>query len=232
DDPYFFDKLKIHAWTKSPLISGIEVGKGLLDLGEEGFWNTYHRRELLHLLRARWNDIPIGARDKIERRIIVGQKLPKGNRSGKVRKHRASISASILGWLRNNGCALSQKTVSRLPGLQAADPDWNAKWELSADQSLDGRTDFVAIKSDPSKIIDLPIPEIIEAADKHSAHPFMEFTEYRPFSGLVKEKPSRALAALAYEARRKHFPTKFWEMALSEWPEGLSSRLQWLLGER
>lgn len=56
DEEYFFDKLKLHAWAKS-FFSGKEVGEGLLRLDEQSFWNGYNRRELLHLLRIRWNDL-------------------------------------------------------------------------------------------------------------------------------------------------------------------------------
>jgi hypothetical protein len=192
----------------------------------------YNRRELLHLLRDRWSDIPPETREKIEERIIAGRTIEQGKDIDGALKNQASISASMLGWMRINGCILSDNTASRLPTIQAMNPDWDARWELGADQSLDGRTGYVAVRADPTKIIDLPISRIIEAAEQQSTRPFMEFTEHRPFSGLVKQRPERALAALAYQARRKDFPLQFWETALADWPEELSERLQWLFAAR
>lgn len=138
----------------------------------------------------------------------------------------------MLGWLSRNECELSRTTSKRLPNLRAQVQDWNDAWELTADHSMDGRTGWVSIKDDPGNIIDLPISETIAAAEQNSTRPFMEFTEYRPFNGLVKQRPQRALAALAFQARRNNFPLRAWETALAEWPTGLPSRLQWLFAER
>jgi hypothetical protein len=134
--------------------------------------------------------------------------------------------------LQKNGCVLSDNTDRSLPTLRAVDPRWNSAWELNADHSLDGRAGYVSVKDDPAKILDLPISQIIDAAGQHSTRPFMEFTEHRPFAGLVKQRPQIALAALAYQARRSNFPIKYWEAALEHWPPDLSERLQTLFAFR
>ena len=144
----------------------------------------------------------------------------------------AGTAASMLGWLQHNGCTLSDNTTRRLADIRAIDPSWDERWKSNADQSLDARVGYVSVKTDPSKILDLPIPQIIEAADQHSVRPFMEFAEYRPFSGLVKQRPQRALAALAYQARRGNFPLSFWQTALADWPDDLPERIQWLFAAR
>lgn len=230
-EEYFFDKLKLHAWTQS-LFTGTEVADGLLGLQEQSFWNGYNRRELLHLLRSRWNDLPQASCDEIENRIIAGSPTRTDEDPSSARKQRASIAAGILGWLSRNGCNLSKATLHHLPELRAQDPDWNDRWELTADYSLDGRTGWVSVKDDPKNIIDLPISQVIAGAEQNSTRPSMEFTEYRPFEGLVKQKPQRALAALAFEARLGRFPIRHWQTALAEWPTSSPSRLQWLFAER
>lgn len=229
---FFFNKLTIYAWTKTMLFSGKEVGEGLTDLHEEGFWDTYHRRELLHLLRGRWADIPPEIRVQIEERIIAGQTISETEDREKAERRNAGAAASILGWMRRNGCTLSEDTARRLPLIQAKDPDWDDRWESSADHSLEGRSGYVTVNADPSKIVNTPISEIIEAAEKHSTRPFSEFTEHRPFSGLVKQRPQRALAALAYQARRDNYPLRFWEITLGDWPDNASDRLQCLFAAR
>lgn len=231
DEMYFFDKLKLHAWTKS-IFTGKEIGEGLIAFQDQSFWDEYNRRELLHLLKARWDDLPKFSRSKIESRIIAGRAARPNEDSRDAEKRGASTAASVLGWLIRNGCTLSQNTIRRLPRLRAKDQSWRDEWELSADRSLDGRTGWVAVKDDPKKLEDLPICQIIEAAEQSSTRPFMEFTEYRPFSGLVKEHPFRALSALAFQARQAKFPEPYWEYALADWPSGLPCRLQWLFAER
>jgi len=232
NDEYFFDKLRLHAWTIHSLFLGEEVGDGLIQIHDHGFWDGHLRRELLHLLRDRWNVIQLEIRKKIEDRIVAGYPLKEERNTDEARKHRSHITASMLGWLRRNGSTLSGDALNHLSAVQAATPDWNAGWESSADQSMDGRTGFVVIKPDPTKIVDLPVSRIIDAAAEHSTRPFMEFTENRPFSGLVKQRPRLALAALAYQARRGDFPLTFWETALIDWPNNLSERLQCLFGAR
>lgn len=230
-EEYFFDKLRLHAWTK-PLFSGQEITDGLREFQEQSFWNGYNRRELLHLLKSRWNDLPQGSSEQIESRIIAGSPTRPDEDPLAARKQRAGIAAGILGWLSRNGCNLSESTLNHLPELRAQDPNWNESWELTADYSLDGRTGWVSVKDDPKSIIDLPISQVIAGAEQNSTRPFLEFTEYRPFDGLVKQKPQRALAALAFEARLGRFPISHWQTALSEWTTSLPLRLQWLFAER
>ncbi|WP_375157618.1 SIR2 family protein [Bradyrhizobium sp. RDT46] len=230
-EEYFFDKLKLHVWTKS-LFSGEEVADGVLRLQEQSFWNGYNRRELLRLLKSRWNDLPQTYREQIEARIIGGPPPRSDEDPLAARTRHAGTAAAMLGWLSRSGCNLSEATMSRLPELRAQDPDWNDRWEVTADYSLDGRTGWVSVKDDPRRIIDLPIPQVIAAAEQNSTRPSMEFIEYRPFEGLVKQKPQRALAALAFEGRLGKFPVRHWQTALSEWPTSLPPRLQWLFAER
>jgi len=230
---YFFDKLRIYVLMNVSLFAGNEVAECLLDLSDEGFWDGYHRRELLHTLRARWSEIHCEDRKKLEDRIVKGKATAnRGIDADEARRHRNSEAASILGWLQANDCELSNPTVKLLPKLQSANPEWNAHWAASADESLDARAGYVAVRTDPTRIIDAPIPQIIEVANQHSTRPFMEFTEYRPFSGLVMQHPQRALAALAYQGRQGNFPTEYWRTALDEWPAELPQRLQRLFAHR
>ena len=60
EEPFFFNKLRLYAWTFGVLCSGDEVGDGLLSLSDQAFWKEYDRRELLHLLQRRWLDLPSG----------------------------------------------------------------------------------------------------------------------------------------------------------------------------
>ena len=56
EDPFFFNKLHLYAWTFDILFSGNEVGDGLLSLSDKAFWEDNYRRELLHLLKRRWHE--------------------------------------------------------------------------------------------------------------------------------------------------------------------------------
>src|SRR5438105_4145364 len=97
-------------------------------------------------------------------------------------------------------------------------PNPRPSWDASADHDWQARSGWVASNTDASKIKDAPLADVVKLAEEHTKHPFFEFTEYRPFDGLVKERPLRALSALSLEARTSRYPVPFWRSALTDWP--------------
>lgn len=230
--PFLFDKLWIYAWMKRDVISATDVAEGILALTDEAFWNTYYRRELLHTLAARWNDLHASARARIENRVIAGPPSWKDEDAKKHQKRRAIDAAKWLGWLLTHGCELSGATQAMLPQLRAADPRWQPEWDASVAESAGPRVRNVGVNSDPSEILDTPLDEVISHATKLSRHEFLESIEYDPFQGLVAKRPQRALAALTHEARKGNYPVEFWRKLLSRAPENISQRLRWTITRR
>jgi hypothetical protein len=231
-DKFFFDKLKIYSWMKPQLFSSEEVASGLLGLSDEAFWASTHRRELLHTLRKRWNDFSTVAHKEIETRIVGGPPSAKNENPADFARRRSITIAMTLGWLQQQNCILSDETLSLLPNLRAADARWDASWDSSADDSHEGRASFVRTESDPSNIIDAPLPELLKRAQEQTVRNFGEFVDRQPFRGVVEQKPFRALAALSREAREGKYPRPFWQLAISHWPEKTSKRLRWLFAHR
>ena len=202
EDTFFFNKLYLYAWTFDVLFSGDEVGDGLLSLSDEAFWEENYRRELLHLLKRRWHELPSDKREQVERRLVNGRARYGGESEEDFEQRRASGSATVLGWLINQGCELG------------------------------GGGGKVKTDSDPSLIIEAPLSQIIPLARKHTQSPIGELTNYKPFDGLVKQRTSRAVASLTHSARQDEYPAKFWRSALQKWPDGARHRLSWLFGAR
>ncbi len=232
NDEFFFDKLKIYAWMKQQLFAGPEAAAGLLSLSDEGFWELYHRRELLHTMRARWADFSTEERKQLEARITAGPPRAGGQSEDDYARWKAITAATILGWLERQGCAISDVARHMLPELRMAEPRWQPSWDAAADDSHEGRSGFVKKEPDPSKIITAPLVNLISSARQHTTHSPFDFTRYEPFQGIVDKRPFRAVAALAYEARHGRFPVDFWNTALVHWPENTSERLRWLLARR
>jgi hypothetical protein len=232
NDQFFFDKLKLYVWMKPHLFSGTQVATGLLGLTNEGFWNRRHRRELLHTMRSRWSDFSQIERDGIEARIIAGPSRLDDEEEADYARRKSITSAMILGWLEHQRCAISILTGQLIPELRRADPRWQPSWDATADRSNEARSGYVRTEVEPSKIINARLSELIPAAREHTKQKFGEFTRYEPFQGVVQSHPSRALAALAYEARRGEYPLEFWSTILSYWPENTSERLKWLFARR
>lgn len=232
NEPFFFNKLKIYAWKNSGLFSGLDAANGLLALPDEGFWESNHQRELLHTLRERWGDFSLSDRSKIEARIISGPPPWEGQEEADYQVSKALRSATILGWLEQQGCSLSDGALKVLPALRAVDTRWNPLWDTSADDSHEGGGGWVRTESDPSRIIDAPLSEVVQLVKEGSGHSYTDLTDYRPFQGLVEQRPLRAVAVLSYEARCGRYPQELWRTAISNWPEGKQERLRWLFAWR
>ena len=232
EEPFFFNKLRLYAWTFDRLFSGDKVVDGLRSLSDRAFWKEYERRELLYLLCRRWGDLPLDKRERLERRLIDGR-ARHGSGTDDDYNRRCSIeSATILGWLMNRGCELSNNTQRALPILRNADPHWNSEWDEDADRSYDSRGGRFQTDSDPSPLLDAPLSQIISLAERHTESSFDNLTTSRPFDGLVEQRPSRAVAALTNAARQGDYPVKFWGSAMQNWPDEAQHRLGWLFGAR
>jgi hypothetical protein len=231
-EPFFFDKLHLYAWSKRDLGAGREVAAGILRLTDASFWNSYHRRELLHVLAERWSEIDTPARERIEARIIAGPPRLELEPETDYTRRKAISSARILGWLASRGACLGDAVQRVLPELRAADARWQPSWDERADASAGIRSGYVHVDSEPVGILDAPLAEIIARAAEHSGRAPTEFTTYDPFKGLVERRPRRALSALSYEARRDQYPTQYWQTVLQCWPEGTSTRLLWTVADR
>ena len=110
EDRFFFNKLHLYAWTFDVLFSGNEVGDGLLSLSDKAFWEDSYRRELLHLLKRRWHELPLDKRELVERRLVNGRARYDGESEEDFEQRRASGSATVLDWLISQGCELGGET--------------------------------------------------------------------------------------------------------------------------
>ena len=232
EELFFFNKLRLWAWTFGALFSGDEVADGLLSLSDQAFWKEYERRERLHLLRRRWRDLPTGKRELLERRLVNGRARYDGETEDHYNRTRSIESAMILGWLIKQDCELSDATRAALPGLRSADPHWRPEWDEAADGSYGVIGGTFRTDSDPSPLSDAPLSQIIPLAEKHTESSFDTLTTSRPFDGLVEQRPSRAVAALTNAARQGDYPVEFWGSAMKNWPGGARSHLIWLFGAR
>lgn len=230
NDRFFFDKLKLLAW-KNAVFAGSDVAAGVVGLSQDVFWGAYLQREMLQLLTARWPDFSTQERKAIETRTIKGRDRYKTEPEDKFERDAAESSAVRLGWLSQHDCALSKPAQAFLE-KHRKQPGYRPAWEKHAADDMDGRSGWVERRKDASKLLDIPLNEILTLAASASGRDHEMFVEHAPFEGLVRERPFRALSALALEARRGKYPAQFWQQLLSDWPEGSSPRLLLLCGLR
>ncbi len=232
EDPYFFSGLRLYAWTFNTLFSGDEMGEGLLSLSDTTFWDSSNRRALLHLLRDRWQGLSDEKRKLIEERIIDGRERYKGESDEHHNRWSSILSARILGWLAIQGCELTNATQAALPLLRSAHPDWTPEWDEDADDNGIREGGRVKTDSDASVLLRAPVSQVFSLAHENTKSSHDHLVDYKPFNGLVQQRPSRAVAALTLAGKRGEFPREFWRSLLQEWPDDARSRLTCLLGAR
>ena len=143
------------------------------------------------------------------------------------------ISATMLGWLLDQGCELSEETLSVLPKLQSAEPRWQPSLDKNADELFGETTGgFVDVVTEPAILLGVPLSEVIDLAKSTPTYSKDFSIEYKPFDGLVKQFPRRAVAALTLASKREQYPEKFWKSLLREWPDTAPPRLTCLLSAR
>ena len=111
------------------------------------------RRELLHLLRRRWQELSAEKRRLVEERIVGGREKYEGESDEDYNRWSSIQSANILGWLANQGCDLSSETKRVLPRLRSAHPDWSPEWDEDADYDGIGEGGWVETDSDASVLL-------------------------------------------------------------------------------
>lgn len=232
EDPYFFDRLRLYVWSLDTPFAENEVGAELLALSDKTFWNTSHRRELLHLLRRRWQGLSSEKRRLLEERIVGGREKYEGESDEDYDRWSSIQSASILGWLSNQGCELSHDTKAVLPLLRSAHPDWSPEWDENADDDGIREGGWVTTDADASVLLRAPVSQVISLAQDNTRSSHDYLVDYKPFNGLVQQRPSRAVAALTLETKRGEYPEEFWRSLLQEWPDDARPRLTCLLGAR
>ncbi|CDZ32762.1 Similarities in N-terminal with unknown protein [Neorhizobium galegae bv. officinalis] len=231
NDRFFFDKFRLFAWKIDSLFNPDAIAEGVLALEEASFWDPYLERDLLHLLRAKWEDFSADQRRAIGDRLCEPpDRFPEDNPTDVERRLRYNIG-SRLGWLDQNSCELSQPALSKLAEIRAT-ADWSERSETRADRDMDGRVGWVERRVDPVSLEGVRVSKLIARSIELSGRDQDAFVEYAPFEGVVAARPSFALAALAFEARHQRYPVGHWRQLLSKWPKEASERANRLCGLR
>jgi hypothetical protein len=229
NDPVFFAKLYLFAVTLPGLVGAADFARHVLAMPDETWWNEDLTREMLFALRVQWTEMQGRDRAAIEQRIINGRPLREGYDEADHERMCAARAASWLRWLELNGRTLSRPTRRRLIALKVADPRWSDAWAWVADDSGGPRGGYVECVTASQGLEGAAVPNIVALATELSTDDHRQLRDYRPFVGLVKEHPLRALSALRLVARRGEHPMRFWHNVVDEWPEETADRIVLLL---
>lgn len=221
EDRYYFRKLKLFAYKVSTLFTGDEAAQLTLNISLEGFWDKDTKWEVLFLIRDRWKEMSEVNQLGIIDRLLRGQDHP----DTCTEEENAKRSCSYLKWLKLNGIPIPTQLQEEVSQLAYRFPEISDEYVRSL--STPQHSEFRTIVSDYSydALINLPLEEIVECSQQGTQRVFGELKERRPFSGLVKHAPRKALAAVSLHARRKEYSSVLWTELISHWPDNVTPRL-------
>lgn len=229
---FFFRKLKLYAFSKMKVFNADRVAEEILSLDYDGFWDTNVTRELLFLLTDRWQEFSLDNRNKIIERILEGPRQLSHCSDEEFPMLRDELAAKYARYLELKECELTEVHCERLTSIIKSIPDWDDGWATSVVISWGSQTDWVRTDEKPDVVISLPVNEIIPKIKEELRPEYGNFIRKRPFTGLVKENPRKALSALTIAGKVGDYPNEFWSSMIKDFPRDVTHRLKRLFLNR
>ena len=231
DDDSVFAHLRIWAAGKEEIVSNEEFGNFISSLSDVAFWRFEHQRDLLLVLKKRWEKLDASTRQLIEQKLLTNSTIYEGEDLASKEKRCAWKSLTRLYWLEHNECKLSENTQKKAKELRLIAPEWKEQYGVKAAQVRTGG--WVKTNTEYDALLTVPISELLPKAEKLSGYSDNFSVQNKPFEGLVEAKPIRAFAALSYEAKQENFPAWAWQTFLySDARKNDKSRFIWLIANR
>ena len=225
-DQYFFRKLKLFALNHADLFTPTNAFNEIMTLDQDAFWDSESTRELLFLISDRWDDFSYSERTVLGDRLLSGPEQMSHWSDDDYPSIRDEYAARVTRWATLQGNVLVDDQQERLNIILAAIPNWNDGWATSYLTLSGSNAYFVGTDETPDALLSIPIDQVVDRAKSDLQRDFGSHTNMRPFSGLVKETPLRALVSLSLAAKNADYPVSFWTDLVTEWPEGTTARLQ------
>ncbi len=225
-DQFFFRKLKLYAFGKVEAFDADYVAKQILALDQEIFWDIDVVRELLFLLADRWKEFSQEQRNELTDRILAGPDRRPHWPNEEFHELRDQLAARYARYLELQDCELTADRSARLAEMIGRIPEWSDVWATSTVMERGSRMGWVGTDERPDALMDLPIEEVVPRAKEELKRDFGSFTEKRPFTGLVKANPRKALSALTSAGRAGDYPEALWSSMINELPTDITPRLR------
>lgn len=214
EDDTIFARLRIWASKEKSIVSNDEFGQFISSLSNTAFWDWSHQRDLLLVIAGRWKQLNVESRKLIEQKLLIGPKQWPHEKNVDFDRRRALSILNRLQWLKNKKYKLSARTIKQMQLLRSAAPDWQEVNGESAADSLDARSGFVRTNTSYEELIEIPLSQILQQAEKISSRSDDWLVENDPFYGLCVEQPELAFAALTHAEKRGDFWKRAWQRFL------------------
>jgi hypothetical protein len=194
-DPVF-ERLRVWACRLPNFLDDHTASETLAGVHDIVFWGDRDKRDVLLALRDLWDRLSSEAKTRIEDRLIKGPPRYAGLSAADNRKHKAWAVHQRIEWLRQSGCAISEKLDRCSQRLAALLPEAAQEGVVHAADSMDGRGGFVTTDKTFGDVDAVPIADLISWVAEGQGRRSDVLTEFDPFAGLSEKRPVRLLAAL------------------------------------
>lgn len=225
-DPLFYGRLKLYAFNKVELFEADYVAEQVLCIQQEIFWDSDLVRELVFLLIDRWHEFSIDHKSRLMKRILEGPDKRSYWSDDEYPKLRDESAASYARYIQLHGCELTVDHTKKLAELIEKLPEWRESWASSIAIKQGSSGGWVSTDENPDEILSLPVGELVSKAKEASKRDLFSLTDKRPFIGLVKSNPRKALAALTISGKKGEFREDFWSEMINHFPEEVRPRLR------
>lgn len=225
EDRFYFKKLKLFALNHANLFSPEEAVEAVIKLDQEDFWHSDFRRELICLLKDRWDEFSENSQEELAGRLFHGPDRRAGWEVDDYPDFQSEMAFLYMRWLSFHGLTLPQAFVEKMDQLAARFPelDDSAVEQFFARQSTFAT--LVKVDESPDCLIDLPVHNVVDKAKEDLQQNYSNGVEKRSFSGLVEVNPRKAILALSCSAKQNDYPERLWSCLIEKWPDNASPRL-------
>lgn len=225
-DQFFFRKLRLYAFNKKGVFAADQVANEVLSLSQGTFWDYNVARELLFLLVDRWAEFSKEHQELIAKRILAGPDQPSHLSNEEFSRLRDEYSARYGRYLELQGCALSDEHSGQISDIIRAIPKWSDGWATSLVNARGASGGWVTTDENPNAVLHVPLNQVIAKAKDDLKRDFESLTDKRPFTGLVRANPRKALSALTLAGKSGDFPITFWSSMINDIPQEITPRLR------
>ena len=209
----YFNKLSLYSFGFNSIFSASEAANYVLSIDLEYFWNRSYQLDLLRLLEKRWKDFSNTNKEKLVKKILDGP-----NKSKQITDEEFQIFKNLeifryIKWCELSQLVLPEKYRKKIDMIISMHQDWQVKEPAELVHNTSVKVHGITIDEEADLIINAPISEVIKRSIQVYNRGFEEYTARRPFDGLVKLRPKKALLALSYLSKRKDNPKYFWSVS-------------------
>ncbi len=213
-DEHVFARFRIWSVGLPNLIPNEQAGLILNRLSVRVFWNVHHQKDLLFVVRRRWNTLPLDARLDLEKCVLAGPERGNNESEPVYLERRAGSVADCLVWLANNGCQLNVLVEDELRTLRRDAPEWKPGYAENEHESLESRVGGGRTWTEYAALLQEPVSNILARSEELRGRREDSFMQKDPFLGLCKSHPVKAFTSLRLAAKADQYPKWAWRTFL------------------